>query len=268
MKLYTLGLLALSSFNALGSECLIKASDKSSYTIKSSIYSYSSDTNINTCKCQAKYKFNTYVSEGKVSHISSLSFKSETRSNAFKEPSGFAEKQLRCVILKDDTKLSTAEWVIPISLLSVTTMSVPPLGYYYIKLRSKASGLSGGTSNIETGDDLPLTNIEPQVDLDNVSISTNVTEYEDIIPIYENMKNPINPINPTNPMDQVYVNTQIESTYSEINVRNMLSDDEVALMPSATADARLETRPPLPKRTYNEISNNVNLNSRTQCNIQ
>jgi hypothetical protein len=30
------------------------------------------------------------------------------------------------------------------------------------------------------------------------------------------MKNPINPINPTNPMDQVYVNTQIESTYSEI----------------------------------------------------
>jgi hypothetical protein len=40
----------------------------------------------------------------------------------------------------------------------------------------------------------------------------------------KNPINPINPINPTNPMDQVYVNTQIESTYSEINVRNMLKE--------------------------------------------
>ena len=55
MKLYTLGLLALSSFNVLGSECIIKASDKSTYTIKSSIYSY--PNNINICKCQAGYEF-------------------------------------------------------------------------------------------------------------------------------------------------------------------------------------------------------------------
>jgi hypothetical protein len=47
--------------------------------------------------------------------------------------------------------------------------------------------------------------VEFILDLENVSISTNVTEYEDIIPIYENMKNPINPTNPTNPMDQVYL---------------------------------------------------------------
>jgi hypothetical protein len=52
MKSYALGLLFLSSVNALGNECdiiRIKASDKSTYMIKSSIYSYSND--INTCKC-------------------------------------------------------------------------------------------------------------------------------------------------------------------------------------------------------------------------
>jgi hypothetical protein len=54
MKSYALGLLLLSSVNALGNECIINASDKSTYAIKSSIYSYSND--INTCKCQSGYE--------------------------------------------------------------------------------------------------------------------------------------------------------------------------------------------------------------------
>jgi hypothetical protein len=46
--------------NALGTECIIKASDKSIYTTKLSIYSYSND--INTCKCQAGYEFSLSAS--------------------------------------------------------------------------------------------------------------------------------------------------------------------------------------------------------------
>jgi hypothetical protein len=54
MKLYPLGLLALSSFNALGTECIIKASDTSIYTAKLSIYSYSNDINTKLWLCFIK----------------------------------------------------------------------------------------------------------------------------------------------------------------------------------------------------------------------
>jgi hypothetical protein len=112
MKSYALSLLLLSSVNALGNECLInKASDKSTYPIKSSIYSYSND--INTCKCQSGYEFSPFVSGGKLS---------SNNGNSFTEPLGLAAKQrLQCVIPKDSTKLSTVEWAVPVSIFVVAT---------------------------------------------------------------------------------------------------------------------------------------------------
>jgi hypothetical protein len=35
------------------------------------------------------------------------------------------EFRLQCVISKDDTKLSVAEWVIPVSVLSVVAIGTP-----------------------------------------------------------------------------------------------------------------------------------------------
>jgi hypothetical protein len=46
------------------------------------------------------------------------------KDNLFTEPSGLAKegKELQCVIPKDDTKLSTNDWVIPISILSAVAL--------------------------------------------------------------------------------------------------------------------------------------------------
>jgi hypothetical protein len=55
MKSYTLGLLLLSSVNALGHECYINVNDESAYVLQLSVYSYLND--INTCKCQSGYEF-------------------------------------------------------------------------------------------------------------------------------------------------------------------------------------------------------------------
>jgi hypothetical protein len=51
---------------------IIKASDKSTYTIKSSIYSY--PNNINICKCQAGYEFSPFISGEELSIILLFSF--------------------------------------------------------------------------------------------------------------------------------------------------------------------------------------------------
>ncbi|CAC9642028.1 hypothetical protein [uncultured Gammaproteobacteria bacterium] len=140
MKSYALGLLLLSSVNALGNECIINASDKSTYAIKSSIYSYSND--INTCKCQSGYEFSPFVSGGKLS-------KKDSKNNSFTEPSGFAGKQLQCVIPKDDIILSTTEWVISISVFAIATGAVGSYSIY--KLKGLKNSVSEGNGDIELG---------------------------------------------------------------------------------------------------------------------
>ncbi|VVH65333.1 hypothetical protein BSPLISOX_1235 [uncultured Gammaproteobacteria bacterium] len=252
MKLYTLGLLALSSFNALGTECIIKASDKSIYTAKLSIYSYSND--INTCKCQAGYEFSLSASGEELS-------KKGKQENSFTSPLDLAGKKLQCVIPKDNTKLSTAEWVIPVSLLSAITGGLVVCNLMF-KIRPRLPGLSvdelpgllGETPNVIENDYQPL-----PVNWDNVS--TSPTEYENI------SLNSIPRNTPINTHDAL--GNQIQDIYSEehinVNAQNVLPDNEVA---DSSRGLISSTRSPAPEGIYDEISNNANLNSRTQCNIQ
>jgi hypothetical protein len=86
---------------------LVEASDKSTYTIKSSIYSY--PNNINICKCQTGYEFSPFISREELS-------KNGKQENSFMVSLDLAGKKFQCVIPKDNTKPSTAAWVIPVSL--------------------------------------------------------------------------------------------------------------------------------------------------------
>ncbi|VVM19648.1 hypothetical protein BSPWISOXPB_1953 [uncultured Gammaproteobacteria bacterium] len=99
IKLYVLGLLLLSSFNVLGEkECNIITNDKSSYAIKSSIYSYLNKTELNTCKCQAGYEFDPYIPKGEF-------FSKGREENSFSEkPLALGGARLQCVTPKDDAK--------------------------------------------------------------------------------------------------------------------------------------------------------------------
>ncbi|VVH65335.1 hypothetical protein BSPLISOX_1237, partial [uncultured Gammaproteobacteria bacterium] len=162
MKLYTLGLLALSSFNALGTECIIKASDKSIYTAKLSIYSYSND--INTCKCQAGYEFSPFVSGEELS-------KNGKQENSFTVSLDLAGRELQCVISKDNTKLTADNWVVPISLFSAMVTTGLPLGYLMFKIKPRLPGLlpddlpglSGDAPNVIENDYQPIANIGSRV---------------------------------------------------------------------------------------------------------
>jgi hypothetical protein len=150
MKSYTLGLLLLSSVNALGSECVINVNDKSAYIIQLSTYSYFNDVNI--CKCQSGYEFSPSISGDKLS-------KEGIEDNFFTVPSDSAGRQLQCVIAKDGTTLpkdgttlpkggitlSIAEWTIPVSIFIIVTGAVGSYSIYKLRgLRNPVSEDGGG----------------------------------------------------------------------------------------------------------------------------
>ncbi|CAC9656120.1 hypothetical protein [bacterium endosymbiont of Bathymodiolus sp. 5 South] len=252
MKLHTLGLLALSSFNVLGSECIIKASDKSTYTIKSSIYSY--PNNINICKCQAGYEFSPFISREELS-------KNGKQENSFMVSLDLAGKKFQCVIPKDNTKPSTAAWVIPVSLFyAIAGGLVICHRTFKIKPRlpgllgDEPPGLLGDTPNVIENDYQPL-----PVNWDNVSTSS--TEYENIS---LNLISGNTPINAHDALDN-QIQDILSEEHIDVNAQNVLPDNEVA---DSSRGLISGTRSPAPERIYDEISNNTNLNSRTQCNIQ
>jgi hypothetical protein len=84
-------------------ECnIIKASDKSTYTIKSSIYSY--PNNINICKCQAGYEFSpleTGITHSAVD-VFLLSF-DITHWNSFPAKSNDTVKEFSCLPFLDNS---------------------------------------------------------------------------------------------------------------------------------------------------------------------
>ncbi len=262
MKLYTLGLLALSSFNALGTECIIKASDKSIYTAKLSIYSYSND--INTCKCQAGYEFSPFVSGEELS-------KNGKQENSFTVSLDLAGRELQCVISKDNTKLTADNWVVPISLFSAMVTTGLPLGYLMFKIKPRLPGLlpddlpglSGDAPNVIENDYQPIANIGSRVNRVNWrNVSTSSTEYENI---------PMNPIRENIPMNPIHedalinandaLGNQIQDIDSEEHIYSEIDDND-------NFRGSMPSRSPAPEEIYDEISNNANLNSRTQCNIQ
>ncbi|CAC9501310.1 hypothetical protein [uncultured Gammaproteobacteria bacterium] len=346
IQLYVLGVLLLSSFNVLGEECNMKTSDKSSYAIKSSIYLYLNGTELNTCKCQAGYEFDPYIPKGRIF------FKGREENSFSEKPLALEGMRLQCVTPRDDTKLSTADWAVPVSVLSVMVSSVA-VGRYILKqpVSSRPPVSSGDTPNtntIDVSEDGYLTpaNTRPPVPVEYEHVSSIDPVYDDgaagplyndpdetvyndasSTPIYDDgaagplyndpmyddgaagplyndpdetvyndaSSTPIYddgvagplyndgsieltsaprriPVNPHYELED-QIGDQVESIYSKVNTRNMLPDNEVTvrardLMPSSTADASIRNRPPSPEGIYDEISNNVNSDSKTQCSIQ
>ena len=343
IKLYALGLLLISSFNVLGSTCKIldhhiffkdgevpsqPPTIATSYFISSSVYSY--EDNISTCRCKSGYEFSPSIPTGKIANAPDL------KGNLFFAP--FPDKdskfRLQCVALKDDTKLSVAEWAIPVSVLSVAAIGAP-IGYSVFKFKKGLSGnifntdadantiemnedgylapanTNPGTIEIDrdgylspantnsgtietpmdggylTSDEMnfgannyitPITNTDPQVDLDNVTIDSSSTDSEyfsadDSDPRY------IDPIHTENQVESVertigdaieenpYSGNSDRHIYADINEQDMVPDSEVAGgsgdLSSATADARIRNVSPDAEGEYNEIANNVN----GKCNI-
>jgi hypothetical protein len=124
----------------------------------------------------------------------------------------------------------------------------------------------------------PVTNTDPQVDLDNVTIDSSSTDSEyfsadDSDPRY------IDPIHTENQVESVertigdaieenpYSGNSDRHIYADINEQDMVPDSEVAGgsgdLSSATADARIRNVSPDAEGEYNEIANNVN----GKCNI-
>ena len=306
IQLYVLGVLLLSSFNVLGEECNMKTSDKSSYAIKSSIYLYLNGTELNTCKCQAGYEFDPYIPKGRIF------FKGREENSFSEKPLALEGMRLQCVTPRDDTKLSTADWAVPVSVLSVMVSSVA-VGRYILKqpVSSRPPVSSGDTPNtntIDVSEDGYLTpaNTRPPVPVEYEHVSSIDPVYDDgaagplyndpdetvyndasSTPIYDDgVAGPLYndgsieltsaprriPVNPHYELED-QIGDQVESIYSKVNTRNMLPDNEVTvrardLMPSSTADASIRNRPPSPEGIYDEISNNVNSDSKTQCSIQ
>jgi hypothetical protein len=188
IKLYVLGLLFLSSFNVLGKECNMSTSDKSSYAIKSSIYSYLSKTELNTCKCQAGYEFDPYIPKGEF-------FSKGREENSFSEkPLALGGVRLQCVTPKDDSKLSTVEWAVPISVLSVMATSTA-VGYYMLK-RPVSPGGAPNTDTLEISNDgyLAPSNARFRVRLNNTSSEPLSVEYNEISAYDDASSTPIPPV--------------------------------------------------------------------------
>jgi hypothetical protein len=304
IQLYVLDVLLLSSFNVLGEECNMKTSDKSSYAIKSSIYLYLNGTELNTCKCQAGYEFDPYIPKGRIF------FKGREENSFSEKPLALEGMRLQCVTPRDDTKLSTVDWAVPVSVLSVMVSSVA-VGRYILKqpVSSRPPVSSGDTPNtIDVSEDgyLAPANTRPPVPVEYEYVSSVDPVYDDgaagplyndpdetvyndasSTPIYDDgVAGPLYndgsieltsaprriPVNPHYELED-QIGDQVESIYSKVNTRNMLPDNEVTvrardLMPSSTADASIRNRPPSPEGIYDEISNNVNSDSKTQCSIQ
>ena len=308
IKLYALGLLLISSFNVLGTTCNIIDSnhEQPTYSISSSVFSYTPESNIATCKCRSGYEFSPSIPTGKIAD--------GTSHNMFLEPfPSLAEKdpefRLQCVISKDDTKLSVAEWVIPVSVLSVVAIGIP-IGYFVFKrFKRDPSGNTSNTGTIEMDEDgylaptnpntgtietsmdgryltnfgannyiTPITNTDPQVDLDNVTIDSSSTDSEYFSaddsdsryidqPELEDQVGSVEETIGDAIEESPYSGTSDRHLYANINEQDMVPDSEIAGgsgdLSSATADARIRTVSPDVEGEYNEIANNVN----GKCNI-
>ena len=293
IKLYVLSLLFVGSFNVLGAECKVKNKD-STYEITSSVYS--NNTKIGTCKCKAGYEFkiNPPLPMGVLLVAG--------KDNLFTEPSGLAKegKELQCVIPKDDTKLSTNDWVIPISILSAVAITVP-INYLIFK---RLESSSNAPDTIEMLDRRLLPENQIQSVEENIYSKLNISR---ATPSNENTttdfsritNNNLNVSENTNDNFNISEHTYVDSTVTEdtgVNsnlientnanptnvIENIGSSDEhiyISLddilpldggatggvwdLPSATANAGIRTAPPVPERGYREISSNV----RGKCDI-
>jgi hypothetical protein len=286
IKLYVLSLLFVGSFNVLGAECKVKNKDLT-YEITSSVYS--NNTKIGTCKCKAGYEFkiNPPLPMGVLLVAG--------KDNLFTEPSGLAKegKELQCVISKDDTKLSTNDWVIPISILSAVAITVP-INYLIFKRLESSSNTPTNTIEMLDRHLLPENqlqsverNIYSKLDTSRVAPSNENTPADfgrntnDNFNISENTNDNFNISEHTfvdsNVIEDTDVNSNlIENTgASNETIYTSIDGDSVHTplnggatggpgdLPSTTADAGIRTAPPVPERGYREISSNV----RGKCNI-
>ena len=351
IKLYALGLLLISSFNVLGVTCRIVDYDidifsqdeepvqimpPNTYRVSSSVFSYIPESNTATCKCRSGYEFSPSIPTGKIVDPPDH----DTSHNGFAEPfPSLAKKdpefRLQCVISKDDTKLSVAEWAIPVSVLSVVAIGTP-IGYFVFKrFKRDPSGNTSNTDTIEMNEDgylapansnphvievnedgylapinpntgtietsmdggylnpgemnfgannyiTPITNTDPQVDLDNVTIDSSSTDseyfsaddsdprYIDAVHTQPELEDQVGSVEETIGdaiEESPYSGTSDRHLYADINEQDMVPDSEIAGgsgdLSSATADARIRTVSPDVEGEYNEIANNVN----GKCNI-
>ncbi len=282
MKSYALGLLLLGSFNVLGKECAIKTSNQSTYTIKSSVYSYSNDINI--CKCQAGYKFSPSVSGGKLS-------KEGGKDDSFTVPLGLAGKELQCVTAKDDIALSTAEWVVPVSVLAVATGVVGSYSIY--KLKSLNNPISEGDGE-ELGRVNPSNVQESQVRLESTySVARdNIPEAPDLIEGHYAQvsdyvrgesnwsrvsidQRPMQPLPETADYEEhIYAEPYaqpelvVESIEKKLDKETKGITTESSELPkNITANPNLSETPPLPPREYREVMKNLDSDSDSDSEI-
>jgi hypothetical protein len=117
-------------------------------------------------------------------------------------------------------------------------------------------------SNVIENDYQPIANIGSRVNRVNWrNVSTSSTEYENI---------PMNPIRENIPMNPIHedalinandaLGNQIQDIDSEEHIYSEIDDND-------NFRGSMPSRSPAPEEIYDEISNNANLNSRTQCNI-
>ncbi len=231
IKLSVLGLLFVGSFNVLGVNCEAK-NKHLTYKITSSIYSYSNDTKTGTCKCKAGYEFsgNPPVSTGE--------------GNLFIEPFGL---ELKCVIPKDDTKPfvpkddtkpSVAEWVIPISVLSL--MAIGGLPFYthaFVKVRSSFAR----TYNIDTVEMLDR-HLLPENQIQRVE---------------NNIYSETDGSRTTHFNENTSINPNDENIYATIDEVNGEATGGPMDSPSITTDAWARTGSPAPEEEFDEISSNA-----------
>ncbi|VVM19837.1 hypothetical protein BSPWISOXPB_9278 [uncultured Gammaproteobacteria bacterium] len=124
----------------------------------------------------------------------------------------------------------------------------------------------------------PITNTDPQVDLDNVTIDSSSTDSEYFSaddsdsryidqPELEDQVGSVEETIGDAIEESPYSGTSDRHLYANINEQDMVPDSEIAGgsgdLSSATADARIRTVSPDVEGEYNEIANNVN----GKCNI-
>jgi hypothetical protein len=110
-----------------------------------------------------------------------LGFSKGREENSFSEkPLALGGVQVQCVTPKDDSKLSTVEWAVPISVLSVMATSTA-VGYYMLK-RPVSPGGAPNTDTLEISNDgyLAPSNARFRVRLNNTSSEPLSVEYNEI----------------------------------------------------------------------------------------
>ncbi|VVH56641.1 hypothetical protein BAZOLSSOX_2100 [uncultured Gammaproteobacteria bacterium] len=264
IKLHALSLLFVGSFNVLGTECKIKNEDLI-YEITSSVYSYSNDTKTGTCKCKAGYKFRVDMISTSIQALIA-----SRKDNLFTASFVKEGKKLQCATPKDDTELSPAAWTISISIFSVVAIGslIKSIRSYYISRNTR------NTDTIEMLDRnlLPRNqlqsverNIYSKLDTSRTAPSNENTSADfsrntnDNFDISEHTFVNSNVIEDTDVNSNLIENTGAsgEPVYIDIggDVHTPLNGGATGGpgdLPSATADAGLETSFPAPEGGYDE----------------